>query len=788
MKVQSGFTAYLYLLVMLFLTTYLSGCIKAGTLTGTFLSSESNNNPETTNINIELIINSITATTTTTTTYDGVNTPFIHYQCVPITLKLKDVAGNIISLTTDSYFQFIQDNDPNISTKLFSNEFCTNEIVPSANNHEYKFPAGFSNITVYNRVSNTTQNQISIALGAKYSNSSLTMNSKSIKINPGNSLNSATVVLDPSVTSNGNTIEMASGEILFPQTLLQDKTVGIAPYSFMNSTSISIDPTLGNFNIPSPGNFYLFNLLPYMSNFFKGNWLITPSTNSIDLQDASGSKKTFSVNYNVPDLYFMLNDTGGNITPNYTPNISAINLNGPQNSSFYDKNGYLFQIPTGASSIPRYDYDPSQCMGTAPNMLCRFRGLLVEGSSSNLLKYTANFSTAGSGWIYINLPSFNLQTSNSSDYSPLGPFNSKPFLMINDNDPTLPNNLMHTSLIGRSGYFTVSVYLKKPPTADASKYVGITILDSPLTGIVVDMDRNEIVSINNLDSTAKEETEFGVQELKSTGWIRVWFVTPNLPNSNLTFRIYPAYADKNAALTLNQASATGYDLAGAGAPDILATGSVYVFGPQVELGTLLTSYIENTTSTPLTRSEDFQTLNLTASPFSLTPAESATLLVDYDIDKEKKFINKRSILHLTDGSTQNIEFRLNNLLSNSPTSPIGINFINSLMSSGGGSIANCASFDNNFGLDLSAAVSFGPYVSGGGTTNSVLSSHFNFGNNSGSPVKQTNCSRIIGGISIIYITLGNNSAGGNSLYGHIRSIKLWKKQLSDSVVQSMTMK
>ena len=207
-------------------------------------------------------------------------------------------------------------------------------------------------------------------------------------------------------------------------------------------------------------------------------------------------------------------------------------------------------IESVAADVPRLDYPLTNgVVGDCPH-------LLLEPQRTNLVTYSEDFSD--SSWVNVNTT----ETS-STTTSPNGTLNTYKLTK------SAANGLIRT-FISVSGDYTFSVFLKKDTLNYARLFIASAV-ESASVYINLD-DGSTGTEIGNPD---------GVKvEYYGNGWYKC---SINKNVSTITnFRIYPADGDNDISGT---------------------SGSIFIYGAQVEQGSYATSYIPTSGST-VSRSRD----------------------------------------------------------------------------------------------------------------------------------------------------------------------------------------
>jgi hypothetical protein len=229
-----------------------------------------------------------------------------------------------------------------------------------------------------------------------------------------------------------------------------------------------------------------------------------------------------------------------------------------------NRNGLIETIP---ANQPRFDFDPisGEC-----------RGLLIEESRTNLLTYSEDFTNAS--WGVGNLRG--TITANQTT----APDGTTTTADLYQEDTTTNGRYFAKSISVTSGTsYTVSIWAKQAP--GSTRYLGLIL---PLAGFGVNVTASFTLSGVGIYtiSTSGTSTSAGIQAYPN-GWYRCYLTSQATASANPSsqFRLSDSSTNGNA------------NYAGDG------TSGIYVWGAQVEAGSVPTSYIPTTAST-VTRSAD----------------------------------------------------------------------------------------------------------------------------------------------------------------------------------------
>ena len=226
-------------------------------------------------------------------------------------------------------------------------------------------------------------------------------------------------------------------------------------------------------------------------------------------------------------------------------------------------------IESVANNVPRLDYSN----GTCPS-------LLVEPQRSNIVLYSEQFDNA----YWATSASITANTVNSPD----GTQNADTVVFAS-------NNQLYNGTTRTSGNYSLSVFVKK----GNNRYFSIQLE----TGVfayqaIYDLDTTTVT--NTTANTTASITDFG------GGWFRV-----TVMNTTAALIIFTTF----------QAASSATSTVG-------GSGTYYIWGAQLELGSYPTSYIP-TTSAAVTRNDD--EISKTGIS-SLIGQTEGTIFIDFDID------------------------------------------------------------------------------------------------------------------------------------------------------------
>ena len=284
---------------------------------------------------------------------------------------------------------------------------------------------------------------------------------------------------------------------------------------------------------------------------------------SFVLGNSVGSSKTGTATLTInPVTSLALDFTTGTLPSSVTFSRTGI-------ATRYNASGTLEEV---ASSTARFDYDPTQA--NCPSNVCSIRGLLVEEGRENYLKMATDLTNSNVWTLLSNLTSVATAT--------VGPDGTATAATIADADATAKSSLRQSSTSANGETWTASAYILKDTTT--SRYPSVSLRYAGGTSLTYTAVINSQTGAIWASSSATSST-IGIQDVGS--YWRVWVTGANNSTGNTTVYIYVSPAQESTV----------------GGNENSATGSVVVWGPQLEKGTGVTSYIP--AKSPLTYSEQF---------------------------------------------------------------------------------------------------------------------------------------------------------------------------------------
>ena len=220
-------------------------------------------------------------------------------------------------------------------------------------------------------------------------------------------------------------------------------------------------------------------------------------------------------------------------------------------ATYINSSGYITTMAAASTNDPtkaRFDYDPTTLTA---------RGLLIEGSATNLLYWSESFDTTGAA-INWNWSSLNVTRGTVTTTAPSGA--SATVVKIQETTATGLHAplIVYSSLT--SSVYTVSLFAK----AVERQYLSLFDNGGSSASAMFNLSGN---------GTVVSESTAGIATIKPypNGWYRITMRTPTLTNINLQFRLSTDGTTTSYAGTLNS--------------------GVYIWGAQMEAGSGASSYI-----------------------------------------------------------------------------------------------------------------------------------------------------------------------------------------------------
>lgn len=259
----------------------------------------------------------------------------------------------------------------------------------------------------------------------------------------------------------------------------------------------------------------------------------------------------------------------------------------------YETQPSLYVATTGSQYYgPRFDYDPSTVPATP-------RGLLIEGSRSNLVTYSDDLSNAA--WTKDGLLAFGSGSTVNAAISPDGTQNAD---LITENTAASNHRVYRNPTLTAGASYSYSFYVKQ---ANGNRNIFVILQNASdllylnlnlTTGALIDSGAGGTGTLSSATSTYVGN---GWYLVKLCGVISTTqtsiFIQVSLKNNTTTGSALPSY--------------TGDGVSG-----------VYLWGAQLEAGSFATSYIP-TTSASVTRAADVA--QLTGSALTTVQTNTFTL-------------------------------------------------------------------------------------------------------------------------------------------------------------------
>ncbi len=229
-------------------------------------------------------------------------------------------------------------------------------------------------------------------------------------------------------------------------------------------------------------------------------------------------------------------------------------------ATYINSSGY---VTTAAANTPRFDYDP---VTLAP------RGLLIEGSATNLLNWSESFADSG-GAVNWNWSSLNVTRGTVTTTNPTG--SSATVIKVEETTDNGIHATLSVPSATASTTYTLSVWAK------AAERTFVQLVENGGSGAnsMVNLSTGAIVS----ESTAGITT---VTALGTTGWYRIAM--------RLTTAVGQTSANCQFRLSTNGTTTSYAGTTGSG---------IYIWGAQLEAGSGASSYIP-TGASQVTRNGD----------------------------------------------------------------------------------------------------------------------------------------------------------------------------------------
>jgi hypothetical protein len=262
--------------------------------------------------------------------------------------------------------------------------------------------------------------------------------------------------------------------------------------------------------------------------------------------------------------------------------------------TYIDSAGLVASV---SNDVPRFDHDPTTL---AP------RGLLLEGSATNLLTYSEDYSQAA--WTKQNVARTTGQSS---------PDNQTGATLLEENTTSYVKHGLERSITITAGVHTFSVWVKEP-SSNSRRYVCLQLADGQATAarytIVADLQTGTITASGATNGTAGAPTNTGHSiTAYPNGWYRL-SITMNCVASP----VYPAVFLSDTSTLFGGNNQPFYSAAS-------PYKGLIVWGAQLETGSGASSYIP-TGAGAVQRTADSCSIALSSFGFSTT---GGTFYVDF---------------------------------------------------------------------------------------------------------------------------------------------------------------
>jgi len=393
-------------------------------------------------------------------------------------------------------------------------------------------------------------------------------------------------------------------------------------------------------------------------------------------------------------------------------------------ATFINSSGYVESIGAAASNDPtkaRFDYNPTTLTA---------RGLLIEGSATNLIYWSESFDTTGAA-INWNWSALNVTRGTVTTTAPSG--SSATVVKIQETTATGLHAplIVYSSLT--SSVYTVSLFAK----AVERQYLSLFDNGGSAANAMFNLSGN---------GTVVSESTAGIATITPypNGWYRITMRTPTLTNMNLQFRLSTDGTTTSYAGTLNS--------------------GVYIWGAQLEAGSGASSYI-STGASQVTRAADTCIAASTGFSSWFTGGTTGTFYADWFGGVRGITSTVRTVLSTSDVTARHLHLQQTAAAGNLKVADFGA--------------ANSVTTSNSI---TSGARTKGAFSFSGSTVNLTLN---------GGTVATS--SSIAFSTAPTYLVLGGTSTDGTTitdatvlLNGSIRAIKYWPSVLPTATLQSLT--
>jgi hypothetical protein len=378
-------------------------------------------------------------------------------------------------------------------------------------------------------------------------------------------------------------------------------------------------------------------------------------------------------------------------------------------------------VATAGTNVPRFDYNPTTLTA---------RGLLIEGSATNLIYWSESFDTTGAA-INWNWSALNVTRGTVTTTAPNGA--STTVVKIQETTATGLHAplIVYSSLT--SSVYTVSLFAK----AVERQYLSLFDNGGSAANAMFNLSGN---------GTVVSESSPGIATITPypNGWYSITMRTPTLTNMNLQFRLSTDGTTTSYAGTLNS--------------------GVYIWGAQLEAGSGASSYI-STGASQVTRAADTCIAASTGFSSWFTGGTTGTFYADWFGGVRSITSTVRTVLSTSDVTGRHLHLQQTAAAGNLKVADFGA--------------ANSVTTSNSI---TSGARTKGAFSFSGSTVNLTLN---------GGTVATS--SSIAFSTAPTYLVLGGTSTNGSTitdatvlLNGSIRAIKYWPSVLPTATLQSLT--
>jgi hypothetical protein len=428
---------------------------------------------------------------------------------------------------------------------------------------------------------------------------------------------------------------------------------------------------------------------------------------------------------------------GSTLTLDFTTGVLDSGLTFTRGSTGTRINASGF-VETMSNNVARFDHDPTTL---AP------RGLLVEGTATNLGSYSEDYSQAT--WSKVSVDRTTGQSS---------PDNQTGATLLTENTTSYAKHSLERTTTITAGVHTFSVWVKGPNT-DSRRYVCVQLADGQATAarytIVADLQTGTITAsgANNGTAGAPTNTAHSITSYLN-GWYRLT-ITMNCVASPL----YPAVLLSDISTLFGGNNQPFYSAAS-------PYKGLIVWGAQLETGSSASSYIPTGASTA-TRVADFCLMTGTNFSSWYQGGTQGTFYADWfgGVRTGASGSTNRTVLSTDDVSAKHLHLLQTAAAGNLRVADFGgtnnVTTANTLTSG--------ASTKGAFGYNGSSA----SVCLNGGTVATGSSLAFS--------------------VAPTWLVLGATSTNGTSLTdanvvlnNSIRQIKYWPTRLADATLQSLT--